>query len=119
MRIISRRQAVSLALSSLAFVGSVTGSRASSAREIDGNVDATLREFSLRIGGARELLAKSAAVLVFPSVIKAGMGIGGEYGEGALPIENQSFRIGEADEPALIHMGNETECIPRLQEESR
>jgi lipid-binding SYLF domain-containing protein len=84
MRIISRRQAVSLALSSLAFIGSVTGSQASSAREIDANVDATLREFSLRIGGARELLAKSAAVLVFPSVIKAGMGIGGEYGEGAL-----------------------------------
>ena len=68
----------------------MTGSRASSAREIDGNVDATLREFSLRIGGARELLAKSAAVLVFPSVIKAGMGIGGEYGEGVLRVGGRS-----------------------------
>jgi lipid-binding SYLF domain-containing protein len=29
-------------------------------------------------------VAKSTAVLVFPSVIKAGIGIGGEYGEGAL-----------------------------------
>ena len=91
MRIISRRQAVSLALSSLAFVGSVTGGQASSAREIDANVDATLREFSLRIGGARELLAKSAAVLVFPSVIKAGMGIGGEYGEGALEVGQKTL----------------------------
>jgi lipid-binding SYLF domain-containing protein len=89
MRIISRRQAVSLAFSSLAFVGSVTGSQARSASQIDANVDATLREFSYRIGGARELLAKSAAVLVFPSVIKAGMGIGGEYGEGALLIRGR------------------------------
>ena len=90
MRIISRRQAVSLALSSLALFASPTGSRASSAGRIDADVDATLREFSFRIGGARELLAKSAAVLVFPSVIKAGMGVGGEYGEGALLIRGRT-----------------------------
>ena len=41
-------------------------------------------EFFSRVRGSRELVAKSAAVLVFPTVIKAGMGIGGEYGEGAL-----------------------------------
>jgi hypothetical protein len=33
---------------------------------------------------SRELVAKSAAVLVFPSAIKAGIWIGDEYGEGAL-----------------------------------
>jgi lipid-binding SYLF domain-containing protein len=90
MRTISRRQAVSLALSSLALVGSATGSQASSGPQIDANVDGTLREFSFRIGGARELLAKSAAVLVFPSVIKAGVGIGGEYGEGALLVRGRT-----------------------------
>jgi lipid-binding SYLF domain-containing protein len=90
MRIISRRQAVSLALSSLAVIGSGTGSQASSAGQIDANIDATLREFSFRVGGARELLAKSAAVLVFPSVIKAGMGVGGEYGEGALLVRGRT-----------------------------
>ena len=89
MRIISRRQAVSYVLSSLAIAASATGSRAASRDQIDANVDATLREFSLRVGGARELLAKSAAVLVFPSVIKAGMGIGGEYGEGVLLIRGR------------------------------
>ena len=51
---------------------------------MDAKVEATLKEFFLRIGGSRELVGKSAAVLVFPSVVKAGMGIGGEYGEGAL-----------------------------------
>jgi lipid-binding SYLF domain-containing protein len=63
---------------------------AASALEIDAGVDRTLREFSRRIGGAQELLAKSAAVLVFPSVIKAGMGIGGEYGEGALLVAGRT-----------------------------
>jgi lipid-binding SYLF domain-containing protein len=84
MRTISRRQAVSFALSSLAVAGSATGSQAGSGPEIDANVDATLRAFTYQIGGARELLAKSVAVLVFPTVIKAGIGFGGEYGEGAL-----------------------------------
>ena len=34
--------------------------------------------------GARELATKAAGILVFPSVVKAGIGIGGEYGEGIL-----------------------------------
>ena len=83
-----------LALSSLAIarLGHRQPSRLGR-RQIDANVDATLREFSFRVGGARELLAKSAAVLVFPSVIKAGMGIGGEYGEGALLVRGRTAGI--------------------------
>lgn len=65
---------------------------AASAYEIDSGVDRTLREFFHQIRGSRELLDKSAAVLVFPTVIKAGMGIGGEYGEGALLIRGR--RVG-------------------------
>ena len=34
--------------------------------------------------GSRELVEKARGVLVFPSVISAGVGIGGEYGEGEL-----------------------------------
>jgi lipid-binding SYLF domain-containing protein len=90
MHTINRREAVALALSSLATAGSATGTHAASAAHIDANVDATLREFSFRIGGARELLAKSAAVLVFPSVYKAGFGVGGEYGEGALLVRGRT-----------------------------
>jgi lipid-binding SYLF domain-containing protein len=40
--------------------------------------------------GSRELIGKSAGVLVFPRVIAAGLGIGGQYGEGALRIGNKS-----------------------------
>jgi lipid-binding SYLF domain-containing protein len=59
-------------------------SEAASAPEIKAAVDATLRSFESQIAGARELAIKAAGILVFPSVVKAGIGIGGEYGEGLL-----------------------------------
>lgn len=73
-----------LALVTLTSVGTVPRSEAASAAQIDADVQATLREFFLQVRGSRELVSKSAAVLVFPSVIRAGIGVGGEYGEGAL-----------------------------------
>ena len=73
-------------LTMLAIVSAAPRSEAASAAEIDVAVDATLHHFFLRVGGARELANKAVGILVFPSVVKAGMGIGGEYGEGALLI---------------------------------
>jgi len=88
MRMIGRR-AVSLALLSLfAIFGAGQGAEARSPR-LDAAVQDTLEEFFFQVRGSRELVAKSAAVLVFPSVIKAGMGIGGEYGEGSLLIRGR------------------------------
>jgi lipid-binding SYLF domain-containing protein len=60
---------------------------AASAAEINANVNATLRSFVSQKPSARELGRKAAGVLVFPSVIKAGIGLGGEYGEGVLIIK--------------------------------
>jgi lipid-binding SYLF domain-containing protein len=68
----------------LTTTGAVPRSEAGSAAEIDADVRSTLKEFFLQVRGSRELVSKSTAVLVFPSVIRAGIGIGGEYGEGAL-----------------------------------
>ena len=51
------------------------------AKEIDVSVDATLERFN-----ADSFIKKAKGVLIFPQVIKAGFGIGGEYGEGALRI---------------------------------
>ena len=59
---------------------------AKSAKEIDIGVDVALDEFAQQVKGGKEFLASAKGVLVFPSVIKAGIGIGGEYGEGALRI---------------------------------
>lgn len=71
-------------LAPLSIIAPAQRTEAATAAEIDASVEATLRQFFWQVRGSRELVAKSAAVLVFPSVIKAGMGVGGEYGEGAL-----------------------------------
>jgi lipid-binding SYLF domain-containing protein len=66
-------------------------SDAGSAAEIDADVRETMSEFFAQVRGSRELVSKAAAVLVFPSVIKAGIGIGGEYGEGALVTRERTI----------------------------
>ncbi len=62
------------------------GAHAATAREIDVSVNVALERFTKEIKGSRELLAIAKGVLVFPSVYKAGLVVGGEYGEGALRI---------------------------------
>ncbi|MDH3411669.1 MAG: YSC84-related protein [Gammaproteobacteria bacterium] len=64
--------------------------QAASAREIDVKVDVALERFEKEIGGSKRFLASADGVLVFPDVIKAGIGIGGEYGEGALRIHGKT-----------------------------
>jgi lipid-binding SYLF domain-containing protein len=71
-------------LVALTIAGAAPRSEAASKARIDANVEVTLKDFFSRVSGSRELVNKAAAVLVFPSVIKAGIGVGGEYGEGAL-----------------------------------
>lgn len=63
---------------------------AASAGEIDIEVDAALERFKKEVGGGEKFLNAADGVLVFPSVIKAGIGIGGEYGEGALRIDGKT-----------------------------
>lgn len=62
---------------------------AASAAEIDKQVDQALERFR-KIEGANAFLAIAKGVLVFPKVYKAGIGVGGEYGEGALRIDGQT-----------------------------
>ena len=59
---------------------------AATAKEIDVSVEVTLERFNKEIPGAESFIKKAKGVLIFPQVIKAGFGIGGEYGEGALRI---------------------------------
>jgi lipid-binding SYLF domain-containing protein len=59
---------------------------AASQAEIDAEVDAALVRFYEEVPGAADLAKKAKGILIFPKVIKAGFGVGGEYGEGALRI---------------------------------
>lgn len=54
--------------------------------EIDANVNTTLKRLTSTVPGSQELLNKARGVLVFPSVLAAGLVVGGEYGEGALRV---------------------------------
>jgi lipid-binding SYLF domain-containing protein len=84
MMAICRSLALGLAVLVALAVAPAHRSEAASAAEIDADVRTTMEDFFAKVRGSRELVNKSAAILVFPSVIKAGIGIGGEYGEGAL-----------------------------------
>ena len=59
---------------------------AANKEDIDTDVQEVLKNFSYLSPGNKELLEKANGILVFPSVIKAGFLVGGEYGEGSLQI---------------------------------
>ena len=63
-----------------------SGASAKSAMEIEIEVDETIKEFKHKIKGGAEFLKRASGVMVFPTVLKAGFVLGGEYGEGALRI---------------------------------
>jgi lipid-binding SYLF domain-containing protein len=79
---------VSFAL--LALVAAPRAGEASSASEINDAANATLHRFVEQNPSAEELGRKAAGVLVFPSVLKAGIGLGGEYGEGVLIVHGNA-----------------------------
>ena len=62
---------------------------AEAATVIDAKVDVALKKFE-KEKGAADFLKKAYAVLVFPSVVKGGFGIGGEYGEGAMRVDGNT-----------------------------
>jgi lipid-binding SYLF domain-containing protein len=67
-------------------VFSATVSQAAKAQEINAEVSAALGLFTIQVKGANEFLKTAKGVLVIPNIIKVGLGLGGEYGEGALWI---------------------------------
>ena len=73
------------------FVCSALGGAAyaDSAEVLDTKVQATLKIFE-ETKGSDAVLKEAKGLLVFPSIKKAGFGIGGEYGEGALIVDGKT-----------------------------
>ena len=63
---------------------------AASGPEIDAEARATLARFFRDVYSSRELANQATAILIFPTIVKAGFGIGGEYGEGVLHIRGRT-----------------------------
>jgi len=65
---------------------SVTPSSAKTAQEINSEVNAALELFLQQVKGGKEFLNTAKGVVIIPNIVKIGVGVGGEYGEGALRI---------------------------------
>jgi lipid-binding SYLF domain-containing protein len=63
---------------------------AASAAEIDEKVNEAIADFQQEVNGAEVFLNQAAGYLVFPRVIKVGIGIGAETGEGALRVNGRT-----------------------------
>jgi lipid-binding SYLF domain-containing protein len=57
---------------------------AASAAELSRDANKALQNLYAKVPAAKSIGGKAQAVLVFPSITKAGLGIGGQYGDGAL-----------------------------------
>ena len=77
-----------------------TVASAASKEEINSEVKEALKNFRVQTGAGYGLSKKAAGVLLFPNVIKAGVGIGGEFGEGALLVSGKTF--GAASTPVIL-----------------
>ncbi len=63
---------------------------AESAQVIDARADSAIKTFEEDVNGAEVFLNQSAGFLVFPRVIKVGLGFGAETGEGALRVRGKN-----------------------------
>src|SRR3989338_5422399 len=118
-----------LAIGLIFTVGSTKEAQAASAREIDTSVDVTLERFYKEVGSGKQLVQDAKGVLVFPHVYKAGFGIGGEYGEGALRIGGKTvdyyntaagsfgFQLG-AQKKSIILLFMQDEVLNHLRQSS-
>lgn len=76
----------------LVFLGifSATNSFPATANQIESSVNAALDQFYKEVRGAKEFAKVAKGMLILPGVFKAGFGLGGEYGEGALRINGKT-----------------------------
>lgn len=69
---------------------SATNSFPATANQIESSVNAALGQFYKEVRGAKEFAKVAKGMLILPGVFKAGFGLGGEYGEGALRINGKT-----------------------------
>lgn len=67
------------------FLTSITAT-ADTVAEIDRDVDNAIQKLYARSSAAKELSTIAKGTLVFPKIIKGGLIVGGQYGEGALRV---------------------------------
>ncbi len=80
MRTIIRLSVISM----MVMVLFITPAMADTAAQIDKDVNAALQKLYTQTPAAKDLSKVAKGILVFPSIIKGGLIVGGQYGEGPL-----------------------------------
>jgi lipid-binding SYLF domain-containing protein len=84
-------------------------------RDIDARIRETLAELSRQSADAARLTDQAEGMLVFPSVIKGGIVIGGEYGEGALLSKGRTVGYYTLKSASLgLQLGGQTRRVVLL-----
>ncbi len=78
------RTMAALAAATALFLVPAAPAIAASAAELSRDANQALQSLYAKVPAAKTIGAKAQAVLVFPTITKAGLGIGGQYGDGAL-----------------------------------
>lgn len=71
-------------LSTILILLSTATLSAKDATVINAEADAAITKFYTKVNGGQEFLSKVKGYLIFPTVLKGGFWVGGEYGEGVL-----------------------------------
>lgn len=77
---------ITVIITAISIVFVTVGANAETAAEIDRDVDNAIAKLYAGSPVAKELSSIAKGILVFPNVIKGGLIVGGQYGEGALRV---------------------------------
>jgi lipid-binding SYLF domain-containing protein len=90
--------------------------------DINTRVERTLGRFYAQSDHHRDLAQKAAAVLVFPRITKAGAGVAGEYGEGALQVNGRTvgyYKVTGGSVGATLGVARRSEVILFMTDAAR
>ena len=112
-----------LATTGLAVAALATSTIAFAATEaqINSRVSETLVDFNAINTANKPLVDKAAGVLVFPRITKAGVGVGGEFGEGVLQVDGKTvgyYSLKSASVGLTLGLANHSEIIMFMTQDS-
>jgi len=105
--------AVAVLLSSVSF--------AATKAQIDEHVHATMQQFYQLNPAHRDLVGRAKGALVFPRITKGGVGVGGQFGEGALRIDGKNvayYSITSASVGLTLGLAKHKEVILFMTQEA-
>ncbi|HEX3603834.1 MAG TPA: hypothetical protein VHU43_07060 [Steroidobacteraceae bacterium] len=89
--------------------------------EIDQRVHVAMRQFLNLNPQHKDLVARAKGVLVFPRVTKGGVGVGGQFGEGALRIDGKDvdyYSVSSASVGLTLGLAKHEEVILFMTQEA-